>query len=121
MAACQFYKIAGAGFYSVSSVTNATTVVLTNVGHPQNAAAATVINSGAVIFQAQAVAAGGTSGANGKNAFTTTSSIFTTPVVNASVTIAVLDTSWVGGSGQVLFIAGAGYYSVSTVVDATHI
>ncbi len=51
--------VAGGGYYSVSSITNATTVVLTNLAYPGNAAAAAVVSSGAL------VSAGGLRGPTG--------------------------------------------------------
>jgi hypothetical protein len=62
----------------------------------------------------------GANGANGTNAFTTLSSNFTQPAVNSTVNISVLNSTWVAPS-QILFVQGGGYYSTSSIPDATHI
>ena len=108
------------GYYIVTAISG-TSVTLQNNGDPANEVAGTTVPNGAALVPAQAVSSGGTPGTNGKNAFTTTTANFTTPAVNNNVTIAVGDTSWIGGGGQVLFIASAGYYSVVGVVDSTHV
>jgi len=118
MATGQFFRIPGAGYYSISSVTDGTHVVLTNTGDPSNASSGTVINSGAVLITAQSASAGG---AAGQNAYTTLTSGFTVPAVNATINIVVGATGWMGGAGYVLFITGAGYYSVQTITNSTNV
>ena len=62
--------------------------------------------------------ADGTNGTNGTNAYTTTTAEFTVPAVSSTVTVSVVDTSWLG-NGQTLYIEGSGYYDVRIVTDAT--
>ena len=109
------------GGYYIVTVISGTSVTLQNNGDPANEPSGDTIPNGAALVPAQAVSGGGTPGTNGINAFTTLTASFTTPAVNANVTIAVGTTAWIGGAGQVLFIASAGYYSVVGVVDATHV
>src|SRR5256712_14141511 len=64
MAVGQYIYVNTGGFYTVSSITNATTVVVTNLGYSGNAAPTTVITS------PKAVSPGGIhrkSGAKGKS------------------------------------------------------
>ena len=111
--------IVGAGFYIVTAISGVS-VTLQNNGDPSNVTAGTVIPSGAALLPAQAVSGGGGTGSPGVNAFTTLSSGFTVPAINSTVSLAVGTTSWMGGNGQILFIQQAGYYSISSITDATH-
>jgi hypothetical protein len=113
----QYVRIPIAGFYSVQSVTDATDAVLQNIGDPLNASSGTTITSGAPLLPAQAVSGGGT----GQAAYTTTTAAFTTPAIGATVTVPVVSTAWMGGTGYWTFITGAGYYAVSAIVDTTHV
>ena len=108
------------GYYIVTNISG-NSVTLQNNGDPANEPSGDTIPSGSALLPAQAVSSGGTPGTNGINAFTTLTASFTTPAVNNNVTIAVGTTAWIGGGGQVLFIASAGYYSVVGVVDSTHV
>jgi len=112
-----YIRIPIAGYYIVSSITDATDVVLTNNGDPFNAASGTTITSGAVLLPAQAAAGGGSAGAN---AYTTLSGGFTMPAVGGTVSINVASTAWMGAGGYNVFISGAGYFSVNSVTDTTH-
>jgi hypothetical protein len=60
-------------------------------------------------------------GSPGANAFTTILAPFTTPAIGANVEIHVGSTAWMAPLGYVIFIAGAGYYGTSSLVDAQHI
>jgi hypothetical protein len=64
----------------------------------------------------------GANGLDGKNAFTQTTAPFIVPNVNSTVTINVLDTTWMsstGIDGQVIHIASAGYYEVINTISPT--
>jgi hypothetical protein len=113
----QYVRIAVAGYYKVTSITDSTHAVLTNNGDPFNAGSGITITSGAVLLPAQAAAGGGSPG---QNAYTQTTAAFTVPAVGATVSVAVGVTSWMGGNGYYVFITGAGYYAVSSITDATH-
>jgi hypothetical protein len=122
LVAGQYVRIPIAGYYVVTSITDSTHAVLTNNGDPFNAGSGVTITSGAVLMPAQAAAGGGGgSGSPGQNAYTQTTASFTVPAVNATVTVTVGNTAWMGGSGYLLFISGAGYYSVSSITDAAHV
>lgn len=56
----------------------------------------------------------GPAGPAGINAFTTTTAPLAVPLVGSSVTVQLATTAWVG-VGQVIYIDGAGYYSVVSV------
>jgi hypothetical protein len=118
LAVGQYLRIPIAGYYSVSSITDSTHAVLTNSGDPYNAASGVTITSGAVLLPAQATSAGGSAG---QNAYTSLTSGFTVPAVNATVNIVVGSTSWMGGNGYVIFITGAGYYAVSSITNSTNV
>lgn len=108
--------VQGGGYYAVASISDLTHAVLTNVGGSSNVAAGlTVVGSGT-----QTVAPAGTPGIAGTNAFTVTIAAFTVPTPNSTVTVTVGATGWMA-QGQNLYLPGAGYYSVSTVTDATHV
>jgi hypothetical protein len=115
----QWVRIPIAGYYSVTAVPDGTHVTLQNLGDPWNAGSGTTITSGAAILPWTSL--GGTGGGSpGQNAFSTTSANFTVPAVSATVPVTMASTSWLGGAGYTVFIAGAGYYAVSSITDATH-
>lgn len=58
--------------------------------------------------------AAGADGTNGVNAYTITTANFTVPALGDTVTVAVANTSWMA-TGQNVFIAGAGYFAVTTI------
>lgn len=112
-----YVRIPIAGYYIVQSITNATTAVLQNNGDPFNAASGTTITSGAVVLPAQAAAGGGAAGAN---AYDTTAASFTVPAAGASVTVQMHSTAWLGGTGYIIFIQSAGYYSLVSITDGAN-
>jgi hypothetical protein len=115
----QWVRIPIAGYYSVTAVPDGTHVTLQNLGDPWNAGSGTTITSGAAILPWSSL--GGTGGGGpGQNAFSTTSANFTVPAVSATVPVTMASTAWLGGAGYTVFIAGAGYYAVSSITDATH-
>src|SRR5262249_48328661 len=103
----------------VAVILNATNFNATNLNYPGNAAAASSIPAGSRVSPGGYQGPQGSGGA-GLNAYTSLAANFTQPVVNASVTIQVVNSSWIG-NGQVVFIQGGGYYQVSTVPDLTHV
>jgi len=62
--------------------------------------------------------ADGAAGTPGINAFTTTAAGFVQPQPNTSIQVGLVSTEWMA-VGQVLFIAGGGYYRATTLADAT--
>lgn len=63
----------------------------------------------------------GAPGAPGINSYTTTTAAFTQPApASAPVQIAVAVAVWMI-AGQTIYIAGGGYYAVTSVDDATHV
>lgn len=63
--------------------------------------------------------AAGAAGTNGLNAYTTLTSGFTQPAVNANVSIAVVSSEWMS-VGQDIFVQNGGYYQVVSKADTTH-
>lgn len=61
--------------------------------------------------------AAGEDGLDGANAFTTTTSAFVMPAMGASVSVAVVDTSWMV-LGQTLFVQNAGNMEVAAITTA---
>src|SRR5437773_10879756 len=84
MATGQVLFVTTGGFYSVSSITDATTVVLTNLGYAGNA------SSGTVVASSETVSAGGLIGLTGATGATGTTGA-------AGVTGAVGATGAAGG------------------------
>lgn len=60
----------------------------------------------------------GTNGTDGTNAYTTTSAVFTMPAVSSTVSVSVGNTAWLT-AGQTVYVQTAGYFTVSSVTDAT--
>lgn len=60
----------------------------------------------------------GTNGTDGTNAYTTTSGVFTMPAVSSTVSVSVGSTAWLS-PGQTVYVQTAGYFTVSSVTDAT--
>lgn len=75
--------------------------------------------------------ADGDDGTNGKNSFTTTSAQFIMPAIGGTVTVPVLDSSWIVPSydigdptevaGHVIVVEFAGSFLAQSVPDATHV
>ena len=116
----QWVRIPIAGYYSVTVVPDGTHVTIQNLGDPWNAGSGTTITSGAAILPWTSLGGTGGGGSPGQNAFSTTSANFTVPAALTTVAVSLASTAWLGGAGYVVFIAGAGYYSVSSITDATH-
>ena len=62
----------------------------------------------------------GDDGAAGINAFTLTSGNFTQPAIGSSVTVSVVSSAWIA-VGQSIYVAGGGYYTVSSVPNSTSV
>lgn len=60
----------------------------------------------------------GSNGSDGTDAFSTTTAGFTMPAVSGSVTITVDDSEWMA-VGQVVYVTGAGYFSVNSTPTTT--
>lgn len=110
--------INGGGYYSVNSITNTTTVVLTNLGYTGNATPGATISSGSKVISSGIQGATGNTGATGQAAYTTTTANFTQPAVAATVSVSVVSTTWMT-SGMTLFVGGGGYYTVSSITNTT--
>src|SRR4029077_10907171 len=108
---------ASAGYFQVASITSTIQVAVTNLNYPGNASAGGTIASGSKVSAGGLIGATGSGGA-GKNAFTNLAVNFTQPTVNATVSINVGTTAWMA-VGQVIFVQGGGYYSVSSITDLT--
>lgn len=61
----------------------------------------------------------GNNGTDGVNAYTSLTSSFTVPAVDANVVIQVSDSSWMA-TGQILFIQNAGYYEFQSASASTN-
>jgi len=133
MAVGQYVYVTSGWYYTISSVTDGTHVVLTNLGYSVNASPGTVISGGASItpggIKGDTGATGatgptgatGSAGSNGVNAYTTTASSYTQPAANSTVTVQVGTTSWMV-AGENLFVGGGGgTYSIASIVDGTHV
>lgn len=59
-------------------------------------------------------------GTSGSNAFTTTDAGFTMPAIGSTVSVTVIDTTWMV-VGQMLYVGTAGFMSVSSITDSTHV
>lgn len=114
-----YIRVPIAGYYIVESITDSTHVVLQNNGDPFNAISGTTITVGAPLLPAQAAAGGG--GSPGQAAYTQTTASFVVPTVGATVSVSVGSTAWMGGNGYWVFITGAGYYAVQSIIDTTHV
>lgn len=113
MAVGQGIFVVGGGYYTISSVSDLTHAVVTNLGGSSNpGAGSTITGSGT-----QNVGPAGVPGTVGINAYTTTTANFTTPVVGTSVTVIVANAFW-ASVGQVIFVQGAGYYQVASVLSS---
>src|SRR6185295_1210826 len=66
-----------------------------------------------------AAGADGADGADGVDSFTTLTSGFTMPAVDANVVIQVVDSTWMG-AGQKIFIEGAGYFDFVSSTSSTN-
>jgi hypothetical protein len=116
MAVGQAIFVQGGGYYTVASITDLLNVVITNLGYAANATPGSTVSASGTI----GVVPSGLSGATGTSAFTTTSASFTMPTVGNSVNIAVVSTGFIV-NGLSVYVQGAGYFTVATVTDATHV
>lgn len=115
----QVVYIAGAGYFTVASITSATVFNATNANYPGAAAPGSTIASGAHVSPAGLIGPAGAGGA-GLNAFTSLSANFTQPAGSANVTITVGTTAWMA-LGQIIYVVGGGYYTISSIGDVTHV
>jgi hypothetical protein len=60
----------------------------------------------------------GTNGTDGVSSFTTTTAGFTMPAVSSTVSVSVGSTAWLS-NGQAVYVETAGYFTVSSITDAT--
>jgi hypothetical protein len=116
----QWVRLPIAGYYLVTAIPDGTHVTIENLGDPWNAGSGVTITSGAPLLPWSSLGGTGGGGASGQNAFSNLTASFTVPASGATVSVALGSTAWLAGSGYVVFIAGAGYYAVSSVTDVTH-
>lgn len=121
MASGENVFIAGGGTYSVFSITDATHVILTNLGQPENASPGVTVGGPAQVTPSGVRGAAGGIGSTGAPAYTNTTSGFTQPNVGNTVVVPVISTAWMI-SGETVFLGGgAGTYTVQSIGDATHV
>ena len=60
----------------------------------------------------------GTNGTDGVSSFTTTTASFTMPAVSSTVSVSVGSPAWLS-NGQAVYVETAGYFTVSSITDAT--
>lgn len=131
MARGEFVFVAGAGYFSVASVLDGQTAVLTALPVTQLANPNALVSAGALVTPGGAIGAQGPQGVGvagaagapgvaGTPAYAALLDAFLMPATGASITAHVSGTSWVA-VGEVVFVAGAGWFSVTGVVDATHV
>lgn len=106
--------IAGAGFFTIQSLPDATHATLVYQNISQNTASGNTIAVGTLVTPS-AVAINGT---NGQNAYTVTTADFTVPAISASETVDVTNSNW-ATVGQNVFVAGAGSFAVTAKPSAT--
>lgn len=119
MVAGQTLFVATGGYYTVNSITDSVTVVLTNTGDTGNASPTTVINSPQGVSPGGVQGVQGPSGASGGTSYTNTTANFTQPAVSATVSVQMGSTAWMTAN-EIVYVAGGGYYQISSVTDATH-
>lgn len=106
MVAGSVIYIDGGGYYSINSIVDLNTAMVTNLGYPGNAPPGTSIATNAAC---------GAGGLQGAGAYTTTTANFTQPASSANVTFNVGSSAWLT-VGQCVFVGGGGgYYNVQAV------
>lgn len=106
MVAGSVIYIVGGGYYSISSIVDLNTAMVTNLGYPGNAAPGTSIATDAAC---------GAGGLQGAGAYTTTAANFTQPASGSNVTFNVGSSAWLT-VGQCVFVGGGGgYYNVQAI------
>ena len=137
----QIIYIGTGGYYTITTITDTTHVTIRNTGYNGNASPSSTIFTGVGVSPGGVAGADGTDGTNGTNgsngsngsngtngangtdgynAFTTTAANFTQPSVSGTVSVQVVQTAWMA-TGQYLFIATGGFYTVNTITDSTHV
>lgn len=105
------------GYYEVVSITNATQVVLKNLGYSINSLPTNTLAAGILVTSAGIkgdTGATGTQGAQGRPSYSALISNFVVPAVNANVSIEVGINFWMV-PGQIVFVGGGGgYYEIVT-------
>ena len=123
-AVSSYVTVSGCGTFFITALSG-TSVTLQNNGATGNASAGTFCNPPAAVVtsgpQGPGGAAGGngTNGTNGADAFSSTSAGFTQPSAGNTVTVTVGHTSGFA-SGQVVYVTAGGYYTLTSITDATH-
>lgn len=126
------------GYYSVSSITSGTVVVLENLGYTGNASPSTVINSGSAIGPAGLQGTPGSTGPTGLtgppgtnggpgptgppgtaagDSYTSTTASFVQPSA-LGVSVSVGSTAWMA-VGMVVYVTSGGYYQVNSITSST--
>lgn len=121
----QYVNVATGGTYIVTVISSSVSITLQNTGAPGNASPTTVIAISQTLTvsgpqgSTGATGATGATGTAGQSAFTTTTSSYTQPAVNSTVSIAVTSSAWltVGASA---YVTNGGTYTVTAIADSTH-
>jgi HYR domain len=99
-------------------VQNVSRTTLTNVTIAGNLLSG--ISSNSSLGLVNTIVAGNVGGDCSTSAFTTTSANFTQPAAGSTVSATVGDTTWMS-AGQHIYVATGGYYTVSSITDATDV
>lgn len=118
LAVGQIVYITVGGYYQVSSITNSTTVVLTNLGYIGNASPSTTVTINKSVVSSGQKGDNGTNGINGQGAYATTTASYTQPSIGSNVTVSVSSTVWMA-VGQLLFITNGGDYEIISITNST--
>lgn len=105
-----FIHIETGGTYEITALTTNTATVRNS--YSENTSAGTNISL------ARRITPSGRRGMDGNNAYTTTTSNFVVPAVEASISVNVVYTSWVL-TEQTIYIEGAGYYRVDSKTSSS--
>lgn len=124
-AANEVLYVAGGGYYEVNAIGSGT-ITLTNLGYTGNASPTSTVTSPALVtpggLEGATGPAGdaGSPGSAGTAAFTSTTAGFTMPAVNATVSVAVGNTSWMAAAMPV-WVQSAGFFQIASITDGTHV
>lgn len=125
--------VAGAGWFSVSSITDSTDFLLTALSSAQIASVGQPIPAGMLVSPSgpqgpQGVGGQGTGpagvtgpvGPAGTPAFSPTTGAFAMPSIGATVSVPVSATAWTA-PGAPVFVQGAGAFAVQSIPDSFHL
>lgn len=111
--------ITGAGYYLVNSITDVNNLTVINTGSGSNSVPGSTVSSGGTVSAAGPMGPAGASG-SALSGYDSLAAAITMPAANATVNIQISNTAWLG-VGQVIYIAGGGYFSVANVISTTNV